>query len=175
MNYNKYKKIFLIFPIGMCFLILFSSFILIHRYYFSLTEIKVDTNKKSVAVSCKLITEDLEDALKKITGKNFDLAYSTEDKEVKACLCAYITDRFKLSVAGKSVKLSFVGFEKEDEVTWCYLESKLPSVSSKKIKISNALLFDFLPEETNIIQFTWDANNRTEKLVNPNKEVVISF
>jgi hypothetical protein len=104
-----------------------------------------------------------------------DLSKSVNDKDVQLLLFNYLTERFKLSLGNKPVKLKFLGFENEDDVTWCYMESKLETQSSKNIKVMDSLLNDFLPDETNIIQMEWDASSRTEKLVNPDKEVVINL
>ncbi|MGZ4033605.1 MAG: DUF6702 family protein [Bacteroidia bacterium] len=159
----------------MCSAVIFSSYTVIHRYYFSMSEIKIDTKKKTVSVSCKLFTNDLEEALAKLNNKKVDLAKSVNDKDVQLLLFNYLNERFKLSFGTSSVKLKFVGFENEDDVTWCYMESKLETKSSKNIKVFDTLLYDFLPDETNLIQMEWDGSSRTEKLVNPNKEVLINF
>ena len=140
-----------------------------------MSEIKVDSKKKTISVSCKLFTADLEEALEKLTNKKTDLAKSVNDKDVQLLLFKYLTDRFKISFGNKAMKLKFVGFENEDDVTWCYMESTLETQSSKNIKVFDSLLYDFLPDETNMILIEWDANSRTEKLVNPNKEVVINL
>jgi hypothetical protein len=159
----------------MCLTVIFSSYTVIHRYYFSVSEIKVDSKKKTISVSCKLFTSDLEDALGQINKKKIDLGKSVNDKAVQLLLFNYLTERFKISFGNAPVKLKFVGFENEDDVTWCYMESKLETKSSKNIKVFDTLLYDFLPDETNMIQMDWDATSRTEKLVNPNKEVVINL
>ncbi len=175
MNFNKYKRNFLIFPIGILITILCFSFVIPHKYYFSLSEIKVDTKKKSLSVGCKIFTDDLEDALLKINKKKVSLSTSLNDKSVQIILHKYITDRFKISIANQPIKLNFVGFEIEDDVTWCYLESVVNSKSSKNIKIINTLLYDYLPEQTNLIQFQWNEIRKSEKFNQPAKEVSFSF
>ncbi len=151
------------------------AFVIPHKYYFSLSEIKVDTKKKSLSVSCKLFTDDLESALFKINKKKIDLSISLNDKSVQMLLHKYIVDRFKISITNQPIKLSFVGFEIEDDVTWCYLESIVNSKSSKSVKITNTLLYDYLPEQTNLIQFQWNETRKSEKINSPNKEVTFTF
>jgi len=175
MNFNKYKRNFLIFPIGAMIAMLCFAFVIPHKYYFSLSEIKVDTKKKSLSVSCKLFTDDLESALFKINKKKIDLSISLNDKSVQMLLHKYIVDRFKISITNQPIKLSFVGFEIEDDVTWCYLESIVNSKSSKSVKITNTLLYDYLPEQTNLIQFQWNETRKSEKINSPNKEVTFTF
>ena len=173
MKLSKYKRNILIFPIVCA--CLFFSFIPIHKYYFSLTEVKITSSKKSIEVSCKLFTDDLEEALFKLQKKKIDLATSTGDKNIQVVVFKYITDRFKIYFQNKPVKLNFVGFEIEDDVTWCYLESTINPKASKQIKITNTLLYDFLSEQTNLIQFQWDEMRKSGKLNSPQKEATFDF
>jgi hypothetical protein len=176
MKYNKYSKKKLIFPIGLGLLLLFCSLTIAHRYYFSLSELKVDTKKRSLELSCKLFTDDIEDALLKLNHSKVDLATSTKNKVVLVQLENYLHERFKIVINGIPIQTHLIGFEAENEVTWFYLEGTvnvtLPPV---KIKITNSLLYDFLPEQTNLLHFTWNDQERTEKLTNPDKEMGFEF
>ncbi len=151
-----------------------TAYIPVHRYYFSLSEVRVDTKKKTFNISCKMFTDDLELVLNKIHHRKIDLANSTQNAEIKTLLNNYITEHFKITVAGKPLKLIFLGYENEVDATWCYLE--IPKFNLKgKIIIVNDLLFEHFPGQTNIIQFYWDQINKSQKLVNPEKEAVFEF
>ena len=54
---KKYKSLVLLVVVLIC------SFAPAHKFYFSLTAIKVNNGNKSAAISCKLFTEDLEEIL----------------------------------------------------------------------------------------------------------------
>ena len=125
-------------------------------------------------VSCKLFTDDLEDALFKKYGKKIDLPSSSKNKEVEVLLNKYINENFKINVGGKLQTLSFVGFETEAEATWCYLET-VPFVAKGKVSIYNALLYDYLPEQSNMINFYWDDVEKSEKMANPEKMITFDF
>ncbi len=174
MSGNKYKRFLLKMPIALVFLFMVLAFIPAHKYYFSLSEVRVDTQKKTLNVSCRMFTDDIQTALDNIYHKKIDLANSKENKEVQNLVNKYVTDHFKITVAGKPLKLSFVGFENEDDATWCYLEA--PQFSQKgKITIIDDLLFNLFPDQTNIIQFYWDKINKSQKLINPEKEAMFEF
>jgi hypothetical protein len=177
MNYNKYSKKKLIFPTGLGVLLLFCSLTIAHRYYFSLSELKVDTKKKSLEISCKLFTDDMEDALLKLNHSKVDLATSSKNQAVLAQVENYLHERFKIVINGNPIPTHLIGFEAENEVTWFYLEGtvNVKALVPVKIKISNSLLYDFIPEQTNLLHFTWNDQERTEKLVNPDKEVGFEF
>ena len=177
MGYNKYRKKKLIFPIGFVLVLLFYAFTISHRYYFSLSEIKVDTKKKSLELSCKLFTDDIEDALLKLNHIKVDLGSSEKNKLVQQQVEKYLHERFKIVINGIPVVPHLIGFEAENEVTWFYLESTLNSKPTNpvKIKITNSLLYDFLPDQTNLVHLTCDEKEQTEKLTNPDKNILFAF
>jgi hypothetical protein len=145
-----------------------------HRFYLSLTEVRIDTKKQTLDVSCKLFTDDLEDALQKKYGKKIDLAASSKNKDVQALLHRYITENFKVNVGGKLQTLTFVGFETETDATWCYLES-VPFIGKGKVSIINSLLYDYLPEQSNMLNVYMDDVEQSSKLVNPEKLAEFNF
>lgn len=145
-----------------------------HRFYLSLTEIRVDTKKQTLDVSCKLFTDDFEDALFKKYGKKADLATSTKNKEVQALVSKYVNENFKINVGGRTIALSFVGFETDTDATWIYMEAA-PFKEKGKAAILNTLLYDYLPEQSNLINFYWDNAEKSAKLVNPEKLSEFNF
>jgi hypothetical protein len=175
MGYNKYIKKNLIIPIALGLLL--CSFSIAHRYYFSLTELKVNTPKKRIELSCKLFTDDVEDALFKLNHQKVDLSTSEKNKTVQLQVETYLHERFKIVINGTNTPLHFIGFEVENDVTWFYLESaiNLKAGDPVKLTIHNSLLYDFLPDQTNLVHVTYNTKEQTEKLVNPEKEVVFQF
>lgn len=172
---NKFSYFTLKLPIVICLFLMTSSFLVpAHKFYLSLTEIRVDTKKQTLDVSCKIFTDDFEDLLLKKYGKKTDLSASTKNKEVQDLIIRYITENFKISVGGKSQKLNYVGYETDTDATWIYLET----VSFKekgKVNVTNTLLYDYLPEQTNLINFYWDDAEKSARLVNPEKDAEFSF
>jgi hypothetical protein len=67
---KKYKSLVLLVVVLIC------SFEPAHKFYFSITSIKVNNGNKSAAISCKLFTEDLEEILYLKTKVKFDLSKS---------------------------------------------------------------------------------------------------
>ncbi|MGQ0829111.1 MAG: DUF6702 family protein [Bacteroidota bacterium] len=172
MNRNNYNRLTI--PATLVFLFQVFAFAPIHKYYFSFTEIRVDTQKATLNVSCKVFTDDLEVALNNAYGKKIALADVKQNKEAQNLLNKYIEDRFKISVTGKVLELEFVGYENEADVTWFYME--VPKFAEKgAVTVQNSILFETFPEQTNVIQFYWDQVNKSHKLVNPEKEVMFEF
>ncbi|MEO6904289.1 MAG: DUF6702 family protein [Bacteroidia bacterium] len=146
-----------------------------HPFYFSLSEIKINVPQKRMEISCKLFTDDLENALDQLNKHKIDLATSTKDNKVNAVLYSYLSERFKIWINGKPIILKFVGFEVENEVTWCYLETDVDIKPTNKMNLMNSLLYDFLPDQTNLVEFECQKINTTERVNKPDKEINFNF
>ena len=57
-----------------------------HPFYLSITEMKYNDKSKSLEISCKMFTGDLEDALKKTTNKSVDLIHPKNKPETEKIL-----------------------------------------------------------------------------------------
>ncbi len=79
-----------------------------------------------------------------------------------------------IEVDAKKLQLVFVGCEKEEDATWVYLEATCIN-PPKNIKIENNLLYEYLPEQTNILHVTINSDRKSFKLQNPEKEAVFVF
>jgi hypothetical protein len=92
---------------GLCF----SAAVIKHPYYISMTEIRIDTNKKTVNTSCRMFTDDLQQALFKLYGKRVDL--QKQDTAALPLLRRYISERLQLSIGGQLTKFKLIGYEIE--------------------------------------------------------------
>ena len=150
------------------------SFGSLHKYYLSLTEVHVNTEKHSLDVSSKLFMDDLEFELGKIANKKIDLSTSTKNKEVELLLFNYLDKNIKINVGGKLLKLEYVGYEVENGDVWCYLE-----VTNFKgtgtVSILNSLLYESFPEQSNLINVTWNGEMKSARLSNPDKMAEFKF
>jgi hypothetical protein len=156
------------------FLVMLSALFLVsgntsdHPFYVSVTELKLDTRKHVLTASCRMFTDDLESALTRIFKRPFDLLKQENDAEVNALLNRYIQERFSVGLEGQLLQFSFLGFEREEEATWCYLEA-VDCKSGKGMTVSNSLLYDFLPLQEHVIHLYVDGKRQSTRLVNPER------
>ncbi|MFL5764315.1 MAG: DUF6702 family protein [Bacteroidia bacterium] len=156
----------LIFVIVCMVLVPMLSFIPAHRYYMSLTEVRINTGKHTLDVSSKLFADDLEAALEKMSGKKVSLDKSTGDKAVEGIINDYFAKNFKINVGGKLQRLNFVGFEIENDAVWCYLET--PDFKGKgTVSIYNTLLYESFPDQSNLMNVSWNDVAKSARLNNP--------
>ncbi len=148
----------------------FSSFS--HPYYISVTEVRIDPAKKTINMSCKMFTDDMEAALGKSLHSSVSLFKGSAKND--SLLNIYVTKHTRVLVGNKEIAFKYIGYEIEEEAVWCYFESAL-SVVSKEVKIQNSILFDSHESQTNFIHCYYGVDRKSFKLVNPNNETVFSF
>lgn len=70
--------------------------------------------------------------------------------------------------------LQFVGYEREEESIWAYLEIKKVN-TPKTLSINTKLLYDYLPSQVNIVHAEVNGNKKSSKVTNPDSKVEFSF
>lgn len=169
-NTPAVRGLFLLFILG-----LVSSFHCFkHPFYISVIDIKQDIKQPNLNISVRLFTNDLEDALRKITMGPIDVLNPKNKVETDSIMFSYIKNRLTFQVNGKSQRLNFIGYEKEEESVWVYLEIK-KIIAPKKIIVDTKLLYDFLPQQVNIVHAEINNIKKSSKVSNPDSRVVFVF
>jgi len=158
---------------------LFISFVLnfllnFHPFFVSLIEIKENSEKKQIEVSCRIFTDDLEKALKSAHLGIHDLAHPLQSKETEMVVAKYINQHVMIEVDGKKQVLNFIGFEIEEDACWSYFESSLPA-NPKRIHIHDEILYEAHPEQVNMIRFIGKTKNTSTKLENPKADFILDY
>ena len=135
---------------GLFIVLAFGFHSLKHPFYISVIDIKHDAKQHTLNISVKLFTNDIEEALKKTTSKSIDLLNPKNKAEMEIELMNYIKKRLSILVNNKATSIDFIGFEREEDAIWAYLEVKKVAIP-KNIIINTKLLYDFLPQQSNII------------------------
>lgn len=149
-----------------------------HKYYVSICEIDHNPKQKKLEISLKLFFDDIAYTLEKQYNIKLDQSHNTtqlHDENIDQYLFDYINENLEINVNGKTLKLEWVGKELEQrgEILWCYIEA--PKVANpNRIAIHNTLLFDFFPEQVNLVHIK--ANNKRHSLTldkgQPNGEFI---
>lgn len=146
----------------------------IHPFYVSVTEINHNARDKNLEISCKIFTDDFETALGKASGTKVDL-FNPKDKEaVEKQITAYIKKHLVIKLDNKPVSLEFVGFERESEAVWSYLQVSSTN-PPKKIDISNDLLYDCFDQQINLMHISVSGNRKSTKLNYPDANASFQF
>lgn len=122
----------------------------------------------------KLFTNDLEDALKKTSRQPVDLINGKDKEALNKLLAEYIRKRLVLKLDGQQKEFSFIGFEREEEAIWAYIEYE-NCAPPKKIAVENSLLYDYLSGQSNIVSFELNGKKQSSKVTNPEKQLSFEF
>jgi len=147
---------------------------LIHPLYVSVTEINHNAADKNLEISCKIFTDDFETALTKVTGSKIDLFNPKDRQLAEKQVAAYIKKHLIIKLDNKPVNLEFLGFERENEAVWSYLQvAGVPA--PKKIEINNDLLYDAFDQQINLMHVSVGGNRKSTKLNYPDAGASFQF
>jgi len=135
------------------FILLFVFFLssgFAHKFYVSITEVNYNTENKSLEISIKLFTDDLEAALEEGTTKKLWIGDEREAPETDSLLATYLNKKFNIHVNDEAQIAAFLGKELEADVTWCYLE--IMNVSDiKNITVNNRIFMELFDDQKNLV------------------------
>ena len=145
------------------FVIIFLSFyctVFSHPVHATITSFDCKKNNKSIEITIKFFTNDLEKALK--NDRYHDLIIDSQKSiyNIDSLIFVYISKNLSLSIDRKEKQLSWVGKEIENDITWCYLEIiNIDNISF--IKMENKLLLSVFDDQLNICHFYCGDNPET--------------
>lgn len=147
----------------------------VHPIHISTVEINHNASDKSLEITCKIFWDDFESILtKKNDNKRVDLTNEKKLQENNKLVAAYINSHLSITVDGRPLTLSFVGFEKEDVVVYSYLE--VPNITTlKNVSVNDNLMHDMFDDQTNIIHVIFNGNRKSTKLDYPAATANLSF
>jgi hypothetical protein len=119
-----------------------------HRFHTTLTRIDVNEKEKKAEISIQMFTHDVNEVFEKKYAKKIDLE---KKEEASKLILEFIESGFVLkNKKGEVSKLQFVGYEKDADSMWVYLETDI-SESLEGFQLKNSLFFDNYPEQSNIV------------------------
>lgn len=150
--------------------IFLASLYLLHPFYLSVTEIKYNEKNKTAEIACKIFVNDLEDALKKTTGKNVDLL-NAQNKEInQKFIKEYLDQRLLIKINGQVKKYEMIGYEREEDAIWSYFEITKCDLP-KNIEVDNKILYDQIKEQINLVRVEIGKYNQSSKVTNPDYRI----
>jgi hypothetical protein len=139
---------------------------LVHPFYVSVTEINHNNKEKTLEISCKIFTDDLEATLNRNYNARIDFFSGKTDEQAQNLLSDYMNKHFLIMVDGKPVKAELLGFERESEAIWSYYQVN-DITSVKKMQVRNSILYDSHKEQINLMHVTVNGVRKSTKLNYP--------
>ncbi len=142
-----------------------------HPFYVSTTEIEYIPKSKEVGIAFKTFPDDMEETIRIFAGKKIDLS-SKNKSENNQLISNYLRQHLQIEINQSRKELNFLGYEIEKEAIWVYFNiQKVNSI--KEMKIISDVMYEYKPEQTNIIHLNLKGNTISHKLTSPNKEVFV--
>jgi hypothetical protein len=145
-----------------------------HDFHTSITDISYNPRTKSLEVSLKVFTDDLETALSKFTKTK--IVYDSRSDKQKQQLLNYLNQHVGFEVTkGKPLAYKVLGSEPETDAVWIYLEVPVQYASLKQLFVKNSTLTDLFSDQMNIVNINYKG--KTESMLLQRGETVgkISF
>lgn len=146
----------------------------LHKEYYSLTKIDYNQKEKTLQITMKIFTNDLELVLNKHYDKVLELGTEIESKETNKLLENYLKEKFSLTINNVRLNYHLLGKEYEKDVVFVYLEiSNIREIH--QIEIQSSLLIEEFEEQENIIKVNINEQRKTLFLTKRNNKALLKF
>lgn len=145
-----------------------------HPLYVSVTEIEHNAKEKTLEISCKIFTDDLEKTLRQTYKGTVDLLQPKDKAAMDKLVSAYVKKHLSMVVDGKPVVMEYVGYEQQEEGIESYYQvNNMTTV--KKIDVTDNILYEYKKEQISLLHVTVNGNRKSFKLNNPEEKTSFQF
>lgn len=146
----------------------------VHPFYVCVTEINHNAGDKTLEISCKIFADDFEKVLTQKYKSVVSLAHPKDKATLDKWINQYITGHLTIKTDGKTSQPAYLGFEKEEDAVFCYLQ--VDNVTAvKKIEVINTMLHDLNNNQINIMHVTVSGSRKSTKLDFPDSVAEFVF
>jgi hypothetical protein len=161
-------------PLPAIFLLFLGWKVFFHPFYISLTDIRYNSDSKTLEISQKIFWDDLEVALSEMGKGKIDFLNPKDPEVLAELLEDYLKRHNEVFVNGQKVRLNYLGYEVEDEAAWFYLEAEKVPVP-KTIAVKNSILVDHFEGQQNIVNVYQQKKPKSIILYKNKTEGIISL
>ena len=102
----------------------------LHPFHVSTTEINHNATDKTLEISCRIFIDDFEACLSKQYHTKADLTAASAKTAMDSLVKKYLGSHLQIKADGKTGEMKYLGFEKQEESAYVYLE--IDNISSVK-------------------------------------------
>lgn len=136
---------------------------ILHPFFVSVTDINYKQKTKTVEISSKLFFDDLEKTLEREHHESLDIVHPKDKAKINTYIQTYAQQHLKIKINNKWQTLQYIGYEISGDAAWCYFEiNNIKNI--KNMLISNDLLLNIHPEQTNILNVQVNGKEKNQKL-----------
>ncbi|MFL0682432.1 MAG: DUF6702 family protein [Algoriphagus aquaeductus] len=141
----------------------------LHPFFISLTEMRYNPESKKMEIAQKIFWDDLEVALASEFKEKVDFLKPKDKAKLESQVKTYLLKYNQVWVNGKSVTLTYLGYEVEEDAAWFYLESSVVELP-KSVEVQNTLLLKDFEGQQNIVHVYVQSKSPRSLLLGEGKE-----
>lgn len=142
---------------------------LVHPFFISLTEMRYNSQSKKMEIAQKIFWDDLEVAMGNELEEKVDFLKPKDKAKLESQIKTYLLKHNQVWVNGKSVTLTYLGYEVEEDAAWFYLESSAVELP-KIVEVQNTLLLKDFEGQQNIVHVYAQSKSPRSLLLGEGKE-----
>lgn len=150
------------------------SFVSLHKYYVSVTDIDYIKEKKAVQITARLFIDDFEKLLLERYDLKVALDKEINNESVNYYIQKYFSKKLEVELNGQIKEIVFLGKEREDDQLYFYFEIE-DIAEIKKLKVTNQLLLDVFDNQQNITHLNVNGIKKSFLFISDNTSGVLNF
>lgn len=141
----------------------------VHPFFISLTEMRYNPQSKKMEIAQKIFWDDLEVALGSEFKEKVDFLKPKDKAKLESQIKTYLLKHNQVWVNGKSVTLTYLGYEVEEDAAWFYLESSVAEMP-KSVEVQSSILLKDFDGQQNIVHVYSQSKSPRSLLLGEGKE-----
>lgn len=121
-----------------------------HNFYASFTQIEWNASDSSIELVMQLHSHELETKLSLTLNERLSFLEDEDLARLEGAAGDFVKNNIALALDGKSVELTFLGLETDNQNILLYLEADWPAPPGE-ITFMNAVFLDDLPDQVNSV------------------------
>ena len=145
-----------------------------HPYHVSVCEIQHAAKIKSLEITFRIFTDDLDACLGKVYHKKFDHCQTENKALTDSLLSLYINKHFNIATDQKKRTVKYLGFECNKDATIIYLECP-KTAHFKEIGINCDVLTSTFEDQSNLVHVKYLGQLKSLRLTASQKSGTLNF
>jgi hypothetical protein len=93
--------------------------------------------------------------------------------QINQLISNYLYQHLTIEVNKNKKQLNYLGYEIDKEAVWIYFN--IPKINNiKELKVTSDIMYEYKPEQTNIVHINLNGSTKSYKLNAPNKAIVVN-
>ncbi len=145
-----------------------------HPLHLAVTEINSNKSTKTYEISHKIFYDDLESAIARQYKVKLSLNTSKENPKANEYVQQYLASHFSVISNGQLQKLTYIGYEYEEEAMWIYYEMPQTTTNST-FQFTNRILIEYHNDQNNFLHFQQGEQRKSLRFNFDNQTQNIEF